>query len=233
METATHSRREPGRHEPGQHEPGQHESGPTEPGPTGPGLREPGLRERKKAATRQALHEAAVRLAIEHGADRVTVEAIADATSVSRRTFSNYFANKEEALLHGDQQRMRLLLESVHVRPLDESPWTALTRGAEDLYRRLGDLDPQWIAQTRLVRSHPSLVAQQVSTFAALERELEAEVVARTPEPEGTRMRPRLMAAAFLASLRVAVHTWLDRPPGIPLADLVVEALTETGRRFD
>jgi AcrR family transcriptional regulator len=194
---------------------------------------EPGLRERKKAATRQALHEAAVRLAIEQGADRVTVEAIADATSVSRRTFSNYFANKEEALLYGDHQRMRLLLDLVHARPPDESPWTALTRGAEDLYRRLGDLDPQWIAQTRLVRAHPALVAQQVGTFAALERELAAEVAVRIPESSAGAIRPRLMAAAFLASLRVALHVWLDRPPGTSLADLVGEALAETGRRFD
>jgi AcrR family transcriptional regulator len=203
------------------------------PGVREPGLREPGLRERKKAATRQALHEAAVRLAIEHGADRITVEAIADATSVSRRTFSNYFANKEEALLHGDQVRMRLLLELVHARPADESPWSALTRAAEELHRRLGDLDPQWVAQTKLVRTHPSLLARQVTTFAALEREIEAEVSKRMPAAARTGMRARLMAAAFLASLRVALHVWLDRPPGPSLAALVQEALAETGRRFD
>jgi AcrR family transcriptional regulator len=195
-------------------------------------VREPGLRERKKAATRQALHEAAVRLAIEHGADRVTVEAIADAASVSRRTFSNYFANKEEALLYGDHVRMRLLLDLVHARPAGESPWTALSGGADQLYRQLGDLDPHWVAQTKLMRAHPTLLAQQISTFAALERELAAEVAARMPEPERGGMRARLMAAAFLASLRVALHVWLDRPAGMSLADLVGEALNETGQRF-
>src|SRR3712207_9338884 len=69
-----------------------------------------GLRERKKAATRQAVHRAALRLAVEHGFDRVTVEAIAEAADISRRTFSNYFADKEDALLHGDEQRMRALV---------------------------------------------------------------------------------------------------------------------------
>ncbi|MFC7467789.1 TetR/AcrR family transcriptional regulator [Actinomadura keratinilytica] len=53
-----------------------------------------GLRERKKAATRQAVHEAAMRLTREHGLDHVTVEAIADAAEISRRTFSNYFAGR-------------------------------------------------------------------------------------------------------------------------------------------
>jgi AcrR family transcriptional regulator len=196
------------------------------------GLREPGLRERKKAATRQALHEAAVRLAGEHGADKVTVEAIADAASVSRRTFSNYFASKEEALLHGDHMRMRVLLEVVHARPLDESPWTALSRSAEELYRRVGDLDPQWVAQTKLVRTHPSLLAQQINTYAALERELAAEVAVRMSGPDESGMRARLTAAAFIASLRVALHFWLDDPAGAPLSEQVRRALAETGRGF-
>jgi AcrR family transcriptional regulator len=211
---------------------GGSEPGLREPGLREPGLREPGLRERKKAATRQALHEAAVRLAIEHGADRVTVEAIADASDVSRRTFSNYFANKEQALLHGDHVRMRELLALVKARPLDESPWTALSRAADEFYRQRGDLDPAWVAQTRLVRAHPSLLTQQVSTFAAMERELEAEMSARLPEAERAGMRARLTAARFMASLRVALHVWLDRPPGTSLASLVTEALDEAGREL-
>jgi AcrR family transcriptional regulator/GNAT superfamily N-acetyltransferase len=146
----------------------------------------PGLRERKKNATRQALHEAALRLAIEHGADRVTVEAIADDAGVSRRTFSNYFASKEQALLHGDHQRIRVLIDAVHARPAAESPWVALTNAAEELYEGLRDLDPQTVAQGRLVRSQPALAAQQVNIFAALERELAAEVAGRLDEPDPT-----------------------------------------------
>jgi AcrR family transcriptional regulator len=210
---------------------GAHDAGVRLPGVRA-GIREPGLRERKKTATRQALHEAAVRLAGELGADRVTVEAIADAASVSRRTFSNYFASKEEALLYGDHVRMRVLLDIVHARPLDEPPWTALTHSAEELYRRVGDLDPQWVAQTKLVRAHPSLVAQQVATFAALERELATEVTARMTGPDPGGMRARLTAAAFIASLRVALHVWLDDPAGRPFSDQVQMALAEAGRGF-
>ncbi len=191
---------------------------------------EPGLRERKKAATRQALHAAAVRLAIEHGAERVTVEAIADEAGVSRRTFSNYFASKEQALLHGDHQRMRALVEVVRSRPAGETPWAALTHAAEQYYRERGDVDPQWAAQVRLVRGQPALAAEQVKTFAALERELSAEVARRAPgEPA---MRARLMAAAFLGALRVAAATWIDEPGGAALGDLVGEALAELGRGF-
>ena len=191
---------------------------------------EPGLRERKKAATRQALHAAALRLAVELGADRVTVEAIADEAGVSRRTFSNYFAGKEDALLHGDHQRMRALLDVVRARPEDEPPWTALRNAAEEFYRGLGEVDPQWAAQVRLVRSQPALAAEQVKTFAALERELAAEVARRAA---GTSpVRSRLMAAAFLASLRVSLTVWIDDPAGAGPADLVAESLAELGRGF-
>src|SRR5918911_5749347 len=92
-----------------------------------------GLRERKKLATRQALHQAAVSIAVERGLERLTVEAIADAADVSRRTFSNYFANKEEALLWSDRVRMDRFLELVAARPQDEPPWQAMSAAALEL----------------------------------------------------------------------------------------------------
>src|SRR3954468_14729620 len=166
---------------------------------------EPGLRERKKAATRQALHEAAVRLAVEHGADRITVEAVADEAGVSRRTFSNYFGSKEEALMYGDFRRIHSLLEMVRRRPADESPWTALSAAATQFVDELGDLDPQWEAQARLMRSHPALIAAQVRTFAGVERELAAEVAARSAERDPAGVRARLTVATFLVALRVSL----------------------------
>jgi AcrR family transcriptional regulator len=193
----------------------------------------PGLRERKKSATRQALHEAALRLAIDHGPDRITVEGIADAAAVSRRTFSNHFVSKEEALLYGDHVRMRLFLDLVHGRPASEPPWMALTRSAQELHRQIGERDPQWVAQTRLVHGHPSLLAQQVTTYAALERELAAEVTGRMPADTATVIGARVIAAAFLAALRVAAQVWLDQPPGTPFAALAQQALNDTGERFD
>ena len=58
-----------------------------------------GLRERKKAETRAALSDAALHLAVERGMDAVTAEEIAAAANVSVRTFHNYFASKDEAIL--------------------------------------------------------------------------------------------------------------------------------------
>jgi AcrR family transcriptional regulator len=171
-----------------------------------------GLRERKKAATRQALHDAALRLVAERGIDQVTVEEIADAAMVSRRTFSNYFSNKEEALFHGHRVWVQRLVELVHARPAAEGPWDALRRATERLSAESADMDLQTIAARRLLRNHPSLVVHQNAVYAANERDLAAELIGRMPGDSDTPLRARVLAATFLATVRVASQHWIDNP---------------------
>lgn len=57
------------------------------------------LRERHRAQTSREIHEAAWELTQRHGYGATTVEAIAERAGVSRRTFFNYFACKEDAVL--------------------------------------------------------------------------------------------------------------------------------------
>ncbi|MET7963873.1 TetR/AcrR family transcriptional regulator [Micromonospora zamorensis] len=183
-----------------------------------------GLRERKKAATRLALHEAALRLATDEGIDAVTVEAIADAANVSRRTFSNYFSNKEQALFHGDTMRLHRLLQLIREQPVDEAPWTVLSRAAERLTEEVfGGSEPSWLTQRRKLRGHPGLAPHQVAAYAAIERELAAELAHRLTDDD-VALRSRLLAATFLAILRVAVQHWIEHP-GDPMAETVRTAL--------
>ncbi len=190
-----------------------------------------GLRERKKEATRRALHEAAMRLSVEHGLDEVTVEAIADAAGVSRRTFSNYFGGKEEALLYGGEQRMRALLETFQARPEDESSWTALQATWRLVHERFGDLDPQWAAQVRLARNHPSVLARQLAHYAEFERALTELIAARDGVPSAG-LRHRVMAGAFMTALRVASVTWTEERSTRSLAEVVEESLAEIAREY-
>ncbi|MFB4318242.1 TetR/AcrR family transcriptional regulator [Actinomadura sp. 21ATH] len=190
-----------------------------------------GLRERKKEATRTALHEAAVRLTVERGLDDVTVEEIADAAGVSRRTFSNYFAGKEDALLYGDEQRLEKLLETFEAGPPGDSAWTALRGALHVLYEGQDEPDPQWAVKARLAKRHPSVLGRQLAHFAAFERRLAAAVAARDGLPE-TSVRARAMAAAFLTALRVGSLLWTDQQSGRPLRALVDEALDEMAAPF-
>ena len=179
-----------------------------------------GLRERKKAATRQALHEAALRLAARDGYDHVTVEAIADAAEVSRRTFSNYFASKEEAFVHGDLARIRHLLDLVHERPEGERPWPALLAAVGRFTADSDDVDPRELAERRELRRHPSLLPYQLAVYAAVERDLATELARRMDGGPDTALRSRLIAATFLTALRVATQQSLDQP-GEPIRDLI------------
>ena len=192
-----------------------------------------GLRERKKEATREGLHEAALRLAAERGPDRVTIDDIADAAGVCRRTFSNYFSGIQEALLYREQERMRLLLDLIQARPAREPAWTALTRAAFELSERVGERDPMWLAQARLVRHHPSLAGYQVAAYAALERDLAELVAARqTTQDPYVQLRAPLVAAAYLSALRIALQNWLDEPSGPALPEVLREALNVMAQRF-
>lgn len=60
---------------------------------------EPGLRERQRQERLARLHEAAYRLADEGGLAAATVDAITSEAGLSRRTFFNYYASKEDAIL--------------------------------------------------------------------------------------------------------------------------------------
>lgn len=177
------------------------------------------LRTRKKAATRQSLHEAALRLAMTHGLDGVTVEDIADEAGVSRRTFSNYFANKEDAILHADRERTHRLLSLLAARPAAEPPWPALRGAVADFYRDRVLPDLEWVDQLRLLRRHPSLLARQATDQMALERELAAVLVERGHDTDGE--LARLMAATFLAAYRTAGVLWLEGGGERPLPEVV------------
>ncbi|MCP9951541.1 TetR/AcrR family transcriptional regulator [Actinomadura madurae] len=188
-----------------------------------------GLRERKKEATRRALHEAAMRLAVEHGLDAVTVEAIADAAGVSRRTFSNYFTGKEDALLYGAEQRIRSLVGTFEARPPEESSWAALRASFGAVRDQFGEPDPRWAAQMRLAREHPSVLARQLAQYAEFERSLADLIAVRDGLPP---LRARVMAGAFITALRIGTLTWIEQQPPHSMSETVEAALAEIAREF-
>lgn len=59
--------------------------------------------DRRRQQTKLRLTDEAIRLTIERGFDHFTVDELAEAVGISRRTFFNYFASKEDVLL-GDQR---------------------------------------------------------------------------------------------------------------------------------
>ena len=100
----------------------------------------PGLRERKKQATRQALREAALRLALERGPDQVRVEDIAEAAGVSPRTYNNYFASREQAIVSAvTADREVRIAAAVAARPAGVRLADAVAEAVVEQYANTGE----------------------------------------------------------------------------------------------
>jgi AcrR family transcriptional regulator len=191
--------------------------------PAQPAAGEPGRRERKKAATRQALHEAALRLTAERGLARVTVEDIAEAADVAPRTFFNYFPTKEAAVLAELAEVSRELTRRLADRPGDESPLAALTAVLVGWAERT---PPEWCGLIRLVRADPHLRAASLSLWEDVQLALSQIVGERTGTDPERDLYPTLLVSAALAAQRAALSCWRQAGNRRPLPDVVREALS-------
>lgn len=167
-----------------------------------------GRRERKKRETRRALTAAALELALERGPDKVTVEEIADAADVSVRTFFNYFAAKEEAMVGADPQLCDALRAAVVGRPAGERPLEVIR---SVLLPRASDVETAvaWmLRRAQLVRDHPSLLPRHLSALMKFEAAIAEGIAAR----RGTTLRDDLyvsvLVAAAFTTFRTAVFRW-------------------------
>jgi AcrR family transcriptional regulator len=169
-----------------------------------------GLRERKKTETRRVIAAVALQLAIEHGPDAITVDDIAAGADVSTRTVFNHFGTKDEAILGIDPDRRAELATEVLARPADEAPLDALRSVLADAMTSADDVGRLWLARARLLQDHPQLRSAQLVSQGAFEQALAEAVAARTGMDAERDIYPRLVVAAALAALRVALAAGAD-----------------------
>jgi AcrR family transcriptional regulator len=191
-----------------------------------------GLRERKKAETRDALASAALRLADEFGPDGVTVDAIAAAASVSPRTFFNYFASKEEAIVGSTESSTARVVQELASRPAGEMPIDALRDAVHASADHL-EADPDdWIIRHRLVTRHPALGVRYAARLAAVEHELVVEIARRTRLDPEVDTYPAALVSAAMAAARVALTVWQARERRASLAALIDEVFDQLESGF-
>ena len=184
-----------------------------------------GLRERKKLTTRQALGRAALRLAVERGPANVRREDIAAAVDVSLRTFSNYFAGKDEAIVSLAADRATGIVDSLRAEPADETLRSALIKAFTMPYA----VEPpsrEWVAQIRVVVAAPEVQGAYLRAMAGIERAVVEAIAVRLRAAPGD-LRPRVLAAAACGAERVAIAHWLDTEGATALPELIRQALTE------
>jgi AcrR family transcriptional regulator len=191
-----------------------------------------GLRERKKAETRRALSSAALRLAQALGPDGVTVEAIADAAGVSTRTFFNYFATKDDAIVGIPAAEPSQLLHDLVGRPPHEPALDALRAMVLAAADRVEPIADELRARHELTHAYPSLAGRRAAHFAEVERELAEEIARRTGMDADRDPYPALVVAAAIAALRVGMAVWHERGRPYPLSVALDQAFDQLASGF-
>ncbi|MGX7825763.1 TetR/AcrR family transcriptional regulator [Actinokineospora sp. 24-640] len=180
------------------------------------------LRDRKKRQTRGALVRAALELVADHGLENVTVEDISRAADVAPRTFFNYFATKEDALVGPDPESGPRIRAGITSAPADRTPMEALSQALHAEITELASDHKLWTLHIAVLEQHPALLAKAFAGGAEAERHIVAGIAERTGAA-ATDAYPLLLAAAASAAFRVALTRWsaLAEPP--PLPDLLDE----------
>jgi AcrR family transcriptional regulator len=145
-------------------------------------------RDWQKVQTRLDLALAAFELAKMHGLAQVRVPQIAEAVGVSTRTFNNYFASKEAAIVWPSTLRGARLASDVAERPAGEQLADALVAVVAGLYGPAGQegLPEGWLDGFRaLVAAEPALHGEYLKSQAAGERALAETIAARTAADSG------------------------------------------------
>ncbi len=188
---------------------------------------EPGLRERKKAETRQRLRAVALRLATERGVEHVTVEDIAAEADVSTRTFFNYFASKEDALIGADPTSASGLARALADRPAGEPPLESLRQLMLIRAATIEESADDVRARMHLVTHCPALQPGYLATASAFDRVLTEGIAARLGTDPDLDLYPALLVAVGSTAMRTTIVTWLNSPARRPLAQMIDEAFAQ------
>jgi AcrR family transcriptional regulator len=197
------------------------------------------LRERKKLATRRLLRRAALELVAERGLANVTVEDIAQAAEVSPRTFFNYFPSKEAVLFGGDPERAAELRERVASeapgKPALDALRLVLTQDSEamaDELRSLGGNPADWVRRVKVARTDPHVRAAHAAQMAMIERAIAEGLAARLGADLETDPYPGVLAAAAVSMVRACLTFWAGNGGGIPLGQVIDEAIAALAAGF-
>lgn len=193
-------------------------------------MHEPGLRERKRLATRRAIQVAVLELSLEHGFERVTVEEIGRAAQVSPRTFFNYFASKEEAVMGGvdrfaptAEQRAEFINGAGEVIDDLVAVLSVTVTGIDDLVlHRL---------RRQVLEREPSLVGRHIAGAQAFEVQISdlirERLQARRDDSSDERAEDaaRLLTFVAFAVVRFAWGRWVAADGRTSMAECLRDAL--------
>jgi AcrR family transcriptional regulator len=190
-----------------------------------------GWREVKKRQTRSKLISTALQLVLERGPEHVTVEDISEAAGVSPRTFFNYFASKDDALIgdpfvDSDDFCARLLATDPAL-PLLDALRLALLPSVERLHAEQ-DL---WFLRMKVICRSQYLMSRLLARSAVAEGAMTSAIATHTGVGPGSGF-PMLVTTVVGAAFRTALIRWALAAGARPPAEFVDEALDSLAGGF-
>ncbi len=167
-----------------------------------------GLRERKKRVTRALLVDTAVGLCDRQGFEHTTVEQIAAAAGVSPRTFSRYFATKEDVVLALTGDLVNAIAEQLFRQPRELGELDALRAAHIDMIRATAAAPPGGLTTERMITTIRIVAWSPALRVAAGEYRRHA-MTAALAQHMGVGLddrRVRLAVAAWSAIMLVVVE---------------------------
>lgn len=180
---------------------------------------------RRQIQTRADIHRVAIDLAMAKPVSEITVEEIAKAAGVSRRTFFNYFASKDDAFVPAVSE-IPADIADAFVRGEGENA-DLLTAASALLQARASYLGPSLASHRNLIdvkhdnpQLHP-LFMKAVRTFELKLRGLLAQRLGRDEED------PEVVASACLISSveKASLDVWLHSEPQRSFGEVVDQLL--------
>jgi AcrR family transcriptional regulator len=180
-------------------------------------MSEPTLTMRKRQVTRDRIAACAARLVAEGGLAPTTVESIAAAADVGRATFFRYFNSKEDAVADGMTRHwLDVITAQLAAQPPELSARDAVVGAFHALGDDFGDISDQVRDLAVMTRSSPVLNAWILQIYVGYEAAIAELVAPRIPNVRPDDPRPRLIGAAAMASVRIALDDWLSYGGSLP-----------------
>lgn len=170
------------------------------------------LREEKKAATRRAISEAAATLLLEEGTDAATVARVSERAGVSARTFHNYFADIDEALVEFLRKVFATIADQIDAMPADISSAEVMETIIIDALNEDGfDL---YSASTLVLLGDRTMTEAKTPPTEEAMNELAAPLVAslRRRTPGATRFDAEVLLSSYGMAGATAVKAYLALP---------------------